>query len=105
MRVTGGLGAAETTSYAVSVQVSVEEPGSTTAVAGSDAMVILPNGHEAAAGALGALAITGDALAIGYLGQPQATLAAFPRRSVRTASGCAASACRCRRRGSRTGVC
>jgi acyl-coenzyme A synthetase/AMP-(fatty) acid ligase len=78
MRVTGGLGAAETTSYAVSVQVSVEEPGSTTAVAGSDAMVILANGNEAAAGALGALAITGDALAIGYLGQPQATLAAFP---------------------------
>ena len=77
MRVTGGLGAAETTSYAVSVQVSVEEPGSATAVAGSDAMVVLPNGHEAAAGALGALAITGDALAIGYLGQPAATLAAF----------------------------
>jgi acyl-CoA synthetase (AMP-forming)/AMP-acid ligase II len=78
MRVTGGLGAAETTSYAVSVQVSVEEPGSATAVPGSDAIVVLPNGHEAAAGALGALAITGDALAIGYLGQPEATLAAFP---------------------------
>ena len=28
-------------------------------------------------GALGTLAITGDALAIGYLGQPEATLAAF----------------------------
>jgi acyl-coenzyme A synthetase/AMP-(fatty) acid ligase len=78
MRVTGGLGAAETTSYAVSVQVNVEEPGSATAVAGSEAMVILADGNEAAAGALGALAITGDALAIGYLGQPQATLAAFP---------------------------
>jgi hypothetical protein len=40
--------------------------------------VILPNGHEAALGTLGVLAITGDALAIGYLGQPEATLAAFP---------------------------
>jgi acyl-coenzyme A synthetase/AMP-(fatty) acid ligase len=78
IRLTGGLGAAETTSYAVSVQVSVEVPKGATAVAGSDAMVVLPNGHEAAAGALGALAITGDALAIGYLGQPEATLAAFP---------------------------
>lgn len=78
MRVTGGLGAAETTSYAVSVRVNVEQPGRTGPLAGSDAMVILPNGQEAAAGALGALAITGDALAIGYLGQPEATLAAFP---------------------------
>jgi acyl-coenzyme A synthetase/AMP-(fatty) acid ligase len=77
MRVTGGLGAAETTSYAVSVRVNVEEAGHTEPVAGSDAMVLLPDGHEAAPGALGALAITGDALAIGYLGQPEATLAAF----------------------------
>jgi acyl-CoA synthetase (AMP-forming)/AMP-acid ligase II len=78
MRVTGGLGAAETTSYAVSVRVNIEGPGGAMPVPGSDAMVILPNGHEAAAGALGALAITGDSLAIGYLGQPEATLAAFP---------------------------
>jgi acyl-coenzyme A synthetase/AMP-(fatty) acid ligase len=78
MRVTGGLGAAETTSYAVGVRVNVEEPGQTMPVAGSDAMVVLPNGHEAAPGALGVLAITGAALAIGYLGQPEATLAAFP---------------------------
>ena len=49
------------------------------AVPGSDAMVILPNWHEAALGTLGALAVTGDALAIGYLGQPEATLAAFRR--------------------------
>jgi non-ribosomal peptide synthetase component F len=77
MRVTGGLGAAETTSYAVSVRLNVEEAGRTEPVAGSDAMVLLPDGHEAAPGALGALAITGDALAIGYLGQPEATLAAF----------------------------
>jgi len=77
MRVTGGLGAAETTSYAVSVRVNVEEAGRSELVAGSDAMVLLPDGHEAAPGALGALAITGDALAIGYLGQPEATLAAF----------------------------
>jgi hypothetical protein len=40
-------------------------------------MVLMPDGHEAAPGMLGALAITGDALAIGYLGQPEATLAAF----------------------------
>jgi acyl-CoA synthetase (AMP-forming)/AMP-acid ligase II len=78
MRVTGGLGAAETTSYAMSVQMNAEQPGHAEPVAGSDAMVILPNGHEAASGALGALAITGDALAIGYLGQPEQTLAAFP---------------------------
>jgi acyl-coenzyme A synthetase/AMP-(fatty) acid ligase len=78
MRVTGGLGAAETTSYAVGVRVNVEEPGQTMPVAGSDAMVVLSNGHEAAPGALGVLAITGAALAIGYLGQPEATLAAFP---------------------------
>jgi acyl-CoA synthetase (AMP-forming)/AMP-acid ligase II len=78
MRVTGGLGAAETTSYAISVRVNVEEAGHTEPVTGSDAMVVLPDGHEAAPGALGALAITGDALAIGYLGQPEATLAAFP---------------------------
>jgi acyl-CoA synthetase (AMP-forming)/AMP-acid ligase II len=78
MRVMGGLGAAETTSYAVSVQVNVERSGHTVPVAGSEAMVVLPNGHEAALGALGALAITGDALAIGYLGQPEATLGAFP---------------------------
>src|SRR6185437_2630538 len=78
MRVMGGLGAAETTSYAVSVQVNVEQSGHTAPVTGSEAMVILPNGHEAALGALGSLAITGDALAIGYLGQPEATLAAFP---------------------------
>jgi hypothetical protein len=78
MRVTGGFGAAETTSYALSVQVNVEERGDVEPVAGSDALVVMPDGHEAAAGALGALAITGDALAIGYLGQPEATLAAFP---------------------------
>jgi acyl-CoA synthetase (AMP-forming)/AMP-acid ligase II len=78
MRVTGGLGAAETTSYAVSVRVNVEEPGGAVPVPGSDAMVLLSNGHEAALGALGTLAITGDALAIGYLGQPEATMAAFP---------------------------
>jgi non-ribosomal peptide synthetase component F len=78
MRVTGGLGAAETTSYAVSVHVNVQEAGYAEPVTGSDAMVVLPNGHEAALGALGALAITGDALAIGYLGRPDATLAAFP---------------------------
>jgi acyl-coenzyme A synthetase/AMP-(fatty) acid ligase len=78
MRVTGGLGAAETTSYAVSVHVNVQEAGYAEPVTGSDAMVVLPNGHEAALGALGALAITGDALAIGYLGKPEATLAAFP---------------------------
>ncbi|HEX6494255.1 MAG TPA: non-ribosomal peptide synthetase [Acidobacteriaceae bacterium] len=77
LRVTGGLGAAETTSYAVSVRVNVEEAGRTEPVAGSDALVVLPDGHEAKPGALGALAITGDALAIGYLGQPEATLAAF----------------------------
>jgi acyl-CoA synthetase (AMP-forming)/AMP-acid ligase II len=78
MRVMGGLGTAETTSYAVSVQVNVEQSGHAMPVAGSEAMVVLPNGHEAALSALGALAITGDALAIGYLGQPEATLAAFP---------------------------
>lgn len=77
LRVTGGLGAAETTSYAVSVRVNVEQAGRTEPVAGSDTMVVLPDGHEAKPGALGALAITGDALAIGYLGQPEATLAAF----------------------------
>ena len=77
LRVTGGLGAAETTSYAVSVRVNLEEAGRTEPVAGSDALVVLPDGHEAKPGALGALAITGDALAIGYLGQPEATLAAF----------------------------
>jgi acyl-CoA synthetase (AMP-forming)/AMP-acid ligase II len=78
IRVTSGLGAAETTSYAVSVQVNVEQTGHAKPLAGNDAMVVLPNGREAAPGALGALAITGDALAIGYLGQPEATLAAFP---------------------------
>jgi len=78
LRATGGLGAAETTSYAVSVQVNVEHSGQAQPVQGSETMVILPNGHEAGPGALGALAITGDALAIGYLGQPEATLAAFP---------------------------
>src|SRR5882757_7720816 len=78
MRVMGALGAAETTSYAVSVQVNVEQTDHAVPVAGSEAVVVLPNGHEAALGALGALAITGDALAIGYLGQPEATLAAFP---------------------------
>jgi acyl-coenzyme A synthetase/AMP-(fatty) acid ligase len=77
LRVTGGLGASETTSYAVSVRVNVEQAGQTEPVGGSDAMVVLPDGHEAKPGALGALAITGDALAIGYLGQPEATLAAF----------------------------
>jgi acyl-coenzyme A synthetase/AMP-(fatty) acid ligase len=77
VRVSGGIGAAETTSYAVSVQVNVEQMGRATSVPGSDAMVLMPDGHEAATGTLGALAITGDALAIGYLGQPEATLAAF----------------------------
>jgi non-ribosomal peptide synthetase component F len=78
MRLTSGLGAAETTSYAMSVPVNAEQPGLAESVPGSDAMVILPNGHEASPGTLGALAITGEALAIGYLGQPEATLAAFP---------------------------
>ncbi len=77
MRLTGGLGAAETTSYAMSVPVNPEQPGHVEPVPGSDAMVILPNWHEASLGTLGALAVTGDALAIGYLGQPEATLAAF----------------------------
>ncbi|MGB9417114.1 MAG: non-ribosomal peptide synthetase, partial [Acidobacteriaceae bacterium] len=77
MRLTGGLGAAETTSYAMSVRVNPEQPGHVEPVPGSDAMVILPNWHEASLGTLGALAVTGDALAIGYLGQPEATLAAF----------------------------
>src|SRR5207248_1490874 len=67
----------ETTSYAVSVRVNVEEAGRTEPVSGSDALVVLPDGYEARPGGLGALAITGDALAIGYLGQPEATLAAF----------------------------
>jgi acyl-CoA synthetase (AMP-forming)/AMP-acid ligase II len=78
MRVTGGLGAAETTSFAVTVQMNVEEPGRAAPLPGSDAVVVMPDGHEAAPGTLGALAITGDALAIGYLGQPEATLVAFP---------------------------
>jgi non-ribosomal peptide synthetase component F len=78
MRLTGGLGAAETTSYALSVSVNTEQPDRAEPVPGSDAMVILPNWHEASLGMLGSLAITGDALAIGYLGQPEATLAAFP---------------------------
>jgi acyl-coenzyme A synthetase/AMP-(fatty) acid ligase len=78
MRVTGGLGAPETTSFAVSVQVNVEEPGRTQPVSGSDAIVITSTGQQAPVGELGTLAITGDALAIGYLGQPEATLAAFP---------------------------
>jgi acyl-CoA synthetase (AMP-forming)/AMP-acid ligase II len=77
MRVTGGLGAAETTSFAVAVRVNVEEAGHAAPITGSDAIVVMPDGHEAAPGTLGALAITGDALAIGYLGQPEATLAAF----------------------------
>jgi acyl-coenzyme A synthetase/AMP-(fatty) acid ligase len=78
MRLTGGLGAAETTSYAMSVPVNTQQPGDAEPVPGSDAVVILPNWHEASLGVLGSLAITGDALAIGYLGQPEATLAAFP---------------------------
>jgi hypothetical protein len=77
LRVTGGVGAAETTSYAVRVRVNVEQAGQTEPVGGSDALVVMPDGHEAKPGALGTLAITGDALAIGYLGQPEATLAAF----------------------------
>jgi hypothetical protein len=40
--------------------------------------VVLPDGREAAPGALGTLAVTGDALAIGYLGNPEATVASFP---------------------------
>src|SRR6202789_1467813 len=78
MRLTGGLGAAETTSYAMSVPVNTQQPGDAEPVPGSDAMVILPTWHEASLGVLGSLAITGDALAIGYLGQPEATLDAFP---------------------------
>jgi acyl-coenzyme A synthetase/AMP-(fatty) acid ligase/acyl carrier protein len=77
VRVRGGIGAAETTSFAVSVQMNVEQTGHATSIPGSDAMVLMPDGHEAATGTLGVLAITGDALAIGYLGQPEATLAAF----------------------------
>ena len=78
MRITGGLGAAETTSFAVSVQVNVEQSGRAQPVPGSDAIVVTSAGQQAATSALGTLAITGDALAIGYLGQPDATLAAFP---------------------------
>lgn len=78
MRVTGGLGAAETTSFAVSVQVNVEDSGRAQPVPGSEALVVAAAGQQVEVGKLGALAITGDALAIGYLGQPDATLAAFP---------------------------
>ncbi len=78
MRVTGGLGAAETTSFAVSVKVTAEEFGAAEPVPGTAALVVLGNGNEAAPGALGSLAIAGDALAIGYLGQPEASRAAFP---------------------------
>ncbi len=78
VRITGGLGAAETTSFAVSVEVNSEEAGSVQPVPGSEAIVITPAGQQAATAALGTLAVTGDALAIGYLGQPDATLAAFP---------------------------
>ena len=77
MRVTGGLGAAETTSFAVTVKVNVEDAGAAVPLPGSDAVVMLASGSEAAPGVQGTLAITGDALAIGYLGQPEATLAAF----------------------------
>jgi nonribosomal peptide synthetase DhbF len=77
MRVVGGLGAAETTSYAITVAIDVEHAGDAEAVPGSEALVVLPNGREAKKGTLGSLAITGDALAIGYLGEPAATLAAF----------------------------
>jgi acyl-CoA synthetase (AMP-forming)/AMP-acid ligase II len=77
MRVVGGLGAAETTSFAITVAVDAEHAGDAEAVPGSEALVVLPNGREAKRGTLGTLAITGDALAIGYLGQPGATLAAF----------------------------
>ncbi len=83
MRLTGGLGAPETTSFAVTVKVNLRDSGRPTPVAGSDALVLTSDLSEAEPGALGALAITGDSLAIGYLGQPESTLAAFPeaRRS------------------------
>ncbi len=78
MRLTGGLGAAETTSFAVTVKVNLKDGERTEPIPGSDAMVVTSDLAEAAPGALGALAITGESLAIGYLGQPEATLAAFP---------------------------
>jgi acyl-CoA synthetase (AMP-forming)/AMP-acid ligase II len=78
VRLTGALGAAETTSFAVTVKLNVKEGGHSVPIAGSDAFVLTSDLAEAPAGALGALAITGDSLAIGYLGQPEATLAAFP---------------------------
>lgn len=78
MRLTGGLGAAETTSFALTLKVSVKDGERAEPIPGSDAMVVTSDLSEAAAGALGALAITGESLAIGYLGQPEATLAAFP---------------------------
>jgi acyl-coenzyme A synthetase/AMP-(fatty) acid ligase/acyl carrier protein len=78
MRITGGLGAAETTSFALSVQVHIEEAGRAQPVPGSEAIVITPAGQQASTATLGTVAVTGDALAIGYLGQPDATLAAFP---------------------------
>jgi acyl-CoA synthetase (AMP-forming)/AMP-acid ligase II len=79
IRLTGALGAAETTSFAVTVQLNGKDGEQNTApIPGSDAMVVTADLAEAPAGALGSLAITGDSLAIGYLGQPEATLAAFP---------------------------
>ena len=78
MRVVGWLGAAETTSYAITVAVDAEHAGDVEPVAGSEALVVLPNGREAKQGILGSLAIAGDALAIGYLGEPGTTLGAFP---------------------------
>jgi nonribosomal peptide synthetase DhbF len=77
MRLVGGLGAAETTSYAIVVSADAEQAGDVEAVPGSEALVVMPNGREAKKGTLGSVAITGDALAIGYLGEPAATLAAF----------------------------
>lgn len=78
MRLTGGLGAAETTSFALTVKVNVKDGERLAPIPGSDALVVTSDLAEAAPGALGALAITGDSLAIGYLGQPEATRAAFP---------------------------
>lgn len=76
-RLIGALGAPETTSYAV--KVSLGDPaGEASPLKGSSALVTDAMQQEAANGRLGALTITGDALAIGYLGEPEETLRAFP---------------------------
>ncbi len=72
-RIIGALGAAETTSYAVGVSLT----GEATPVKGSSVLVANAAHHETAIGRLGALTVTGDALAIGYLGEPQETMNAF----------------------------